>query len=134
MLQIDIALRRVDEFAPDDLRDRLTVKSRSGTDFRIGFRWFEQQGIRLVCWLYFPDMQCDRYPDTQPDVAAIWIEAGDRPSDWNRKPWRERNDLRLPAPAASTVQTAGILGATGSWCAFAKSSVPGRVLTSSSAT
>ena len=93
VLQVDTALRRVDEYGPDELPDRLTVKGRGGTDFRPGFQWLEEQGIRLACCLYFTDMQCDRYPDTEPPFGVLWINTKGPPSSRYREPWGERIDL-----------------------------------------
>ena len=94
VLQVDTALRRVDDYGPDELPDRLTVKGRGGTDFRPGIEWLEEQGIRLACCLYFTDMECDRYPETEPNFPVLFINSGPPPSDRYREPWGERIDLR----------------------------------------
>ena len=94
VLQVDTALHRVDEYAPGDLPDRLTVKGRGGTDFRPGFRWLEAQTIRPACCLYFTDMECSRYPQSEPPFDVLWINTGGPPSDRYREPWGERIDLR----------------------------------------
>ena len=93
VLQVDTALRRVDQYGPDELPDRLTLKGRGGTDFRPGIEWLDEQGVRLACCLYFTDMECDRYPDREPDFPLIWINSGPPPSDRYREPWGERIDL-----------------------------------------
>ncbi|MCY4600136.1 MAG: VWA-like domain-containing protein [Acidobacteria bacterium] len=93
VLQVDTALRRVDEYGPDELPDSLTLKGRGGTDFRPGIQWLDEQGVRLACCLYFTDMECDRYPDREPDFPLIWINSGPPPSDRYREPWGERIDL-----------------------------------------
>ena len=93
VLQVDTALHRVDEYGPDELPERLTVKGRGGTDFRPGFRWIEEQGIRLACCLYFTDMRCTRYPATEPDFPHLWINTSTTLPDRYREPWGERIDL-----------------------------------------
>ena len=93
VLQVDTALHRVDEYGPDELPERLTVKGRGGTDFRPGFRWIEEQGIRLGCCLYFTDMRCTRYPATEPDFPHLWINTSKTLPDRYREPWGERIDL-----------------------------------------
>ena len=93
VLQVDTALHRVDEYGPDELPERLTVKGRGGTDFRPGFRWLEEQGIRLACCLYFTDMRCTRYPATEPDFPHLWINTSKTLPDRYREPWGERIDL-----------------------------------------
>ena len=92
VLQVDTALRRVDEYGPGDLPDRLTVKGRGGTDFRPGFEWLEEQGIRPACCLYFTDMDCSRYPDAEPHFPVLWINSSTPPTDRYREPWGERID------------------------------------------
>ena len=94
VLQVDTALRRVDEYGPDELPDRLMVKGRGGTDFRPGFEWLEQQGVRLACCLYFTDMECSRYPDREPDFPVLWINSSTPPRDHYREPWGERIEIR----------------------------------------
>ena len=93
VLQVDTDLHRVDEYGPDDLPERLTVKGRGGTDFRPGFRWIEERGVRLACCLYFTDMECNRHPEIPPDYPVIWINQGPAPPERYREPWGERIDL-----------------------------------------
>ena len=93
VLQVDTALRRVDDYGPDELPDRLTVKGRGGTDFRPGFEWLEEHGVRLACCLYFTDMECSRYPERAPDFPVMWVNSSAPPSDRYREPWGERIDL-----------------------------------------
>ena len=94
VLQVDTALRRVDEHGPDELPDRLTVKGRGGTDFRPGFQWLDEQGVRLACCLYFTDMECSRYPDREPDFPVMWVNSAAPPPDRYREPWGERIDIQ----------------------------------------
>ncbi|WP_428097914.1 vWA domain-containing protein [Candidatus Rariloculus sp.] len=93
LLQVDTALRRADEYSPGELPEQLSLTGRGGTDFRPGFQWLDEQGIRPACCLYFTDMECNRYPDAEPDFAVLWINYGDPPSDRYREPWGERIDL-----------------------------------------
>ena len=95
MLHVDTALRRIDEYGPDDLPDRLTVKGRGGTDFRPGFRWLEEQGPRLSCCRYFTNMECSRYPDAEPSFPVSWINF----------PHRPQTDTANPGASASTSST-----------------------------
>ncbi len=96
VLQVDTELHRADEYGPDELPRRLTVKGRGGTDFRPGFRWIEEQGIRLACCLYFTDMRCTRYPAAEPDFPVVWINSSTTLPDRYREPWGERIDLPFP--------------------------------------
>ena len=98
VLQVDAAVRDAAEYAPDDLPEEIVVRGRGGTDFRPGFERLDEQGIRPGVCLYFTDMECSRYPETEPPFDVLWVNYGDVPGDWNREPWGERIDL---APAAS---------------------------------
>ena len=93
LLQVDTALRKANEYSPGELPEQLSLKGRGGTDFRPGFRWLDEQGIRPACCLYFTDMECNRYPDAEPDFPVLWVNYSTSPSDWNREPWGERIDL-----------------------------------------
>ena len=93
VLQVDAALQDAAEYAPGDLPEEIALKGRGGTDFRPGFAWLEEQGVSPSLCLYFTDMDCDRYPETQPIFLVIWCNWGQPPADWNREPWGERIDL-----------------------------------------
>ena len=93
VLQVDAALQDAADYAPDDLPDEIVVKGRGGTDFRPGFAWLDEQGIRPSVCFYFTDMECSRYPEAEPDFPVIFVNYGDPPGDWNREPWGERIDI-----------------------------------------
>ena len=93
VLQVDAAVQDTAEYAPDDLPDEIAIKGRGGTDFRPGFEWLDEQGIRPAVCLYFTDMECSSYPDTEPGFGVVWVNWGDPPEDWNREPWGERIDI-----------------------------------------
>ena len=93
VLQVDAVLQDTAEYAPDDLPDEIALKGRGGTDFRPGFEWLDEQGIRPGVCLYFTDMECSDYPEAEPSFPTIWVNYSDPPSDWNREPWGERIDI-----------------------------------------
>ena len=93
VLQVDAVLQDAAEYAPDDLPDEIALKGRGGTDFRPGFEWLDEQGIRPGVCLYFTDMECSRYPETEPSFPTIWVNYSSPPEDWNREPWGERIDI-----------------------------------------
>ena len=93
VLQVDAALQDAAEYAPDDLPDEIALKGRGGTDFRPGFEWLDEQGIRPSVCLYFTDMECSDYPESEPPFPTIWVNYSDPPEDWNREPWGERIDI-----------------------------------------
>ncbi len=76
VLQVDAAVQDEEHYAPRELPERIVVKGRWGTDFRPGFARLAEQGIRPAVCLYFTDMDCDRYPETEPDFDVLWCDYG----------------------------------------------------------
>ena len=70
-----------------------SAKGRGGTDFRPGFAWLDEQGIRPSVCLYLTDMLCSSYPDAEPAFPVLWVNYSEPPADWNREPWGERIDI-----------------------------------------
>ncbi len=93
VLQVDAAVQDAAEYAPDELPEEIAVRGRGGTDFRPGFEWLDEQGVRPGVCLYFTDMECSRYPETEPPFAVLWVNYSSPPEDWNREPWGERIDI-----------------------------------------
>ena len=93
VLQVDAALQDAAEYSPSDLPDEIALKGRGGTDFRPGFAWLDEQGMRPGVCLYLTDMLCSSYPETEPPFDTIWVNYSDPPGDWNREPWGERIDI-----------------------------------------
>ena len=93
VLQVDAAVRDASEYAPSDLPDGIVVKGRGGTDFRPGFSWLEDHGVRPSVCLYFTDMLCSHFPETEPPFPTVWVNYAEPPEDWNREPWGERIDI-----------------------------------------
>ena len=90
LLQVDAAVQDAAEYAASDLPEEIRVKGRGGTDFRPGFAWLEENGIRPGVCLYLTDMLCSSYPETEPGFDVVWANYAEPPSDWNREPWGER--------------------------------------------
>ena len=93
LLQVDTAVRDAAEYVAGDLPDEIVVRGRGGTDFRPGFAWLEEHDVQPGVCLYLTDMECSRYPETEPLFPVLWINHGDPPGDWNREPWGERIDI-----------------------------------------
>ena len=95
LLQVDAALQDEQDCAPDDLPERIDVKGRWGTDFRPGFAHLDETGADPAVCLYFTDMDCDRYPETEPDYPVIWCDYGDGAGlAAEPPPWGERIRIR----------------------------------------
>ncbi len=93
LLQVDTAVRDAAEYAAGDLPDEIVVRGRGGTDFRPGFAWLEEHDVQPGVCLYLTDMECSRYPETEPLFPVLWVNHGEPPGDWNREPWGERIDI-----------------------------------------
>ena len=96
VLQVDSAVQDARTYAFGELPDEIAVRGRGGTDFRPGFAWLEEQGIRPACCLYFTDMICDRYPNAEPTFPVLWCNWGPpvAPGDRYSEPWGERIDMQ----------------------------------------
>ena len=91
VLQVDTVLQDAAEYAADDLPDEIAVKGRGGTDYRPGFAWLDEQGIEPEVCLYFTDMECSDYPETEPAFPVLFCDYGDEESPWRHPaPWGER--------------------------------------------
>ena len=96
VLQVDTVLQDVAEYAADDLPDEIAVKGRGGTDYRPGFAWLDAQGIEPGVCLYFTDMECSDYPETEPAFPVLLCDYGDEASPWRHPaPWGEH--IRIAA-------------------------------------
>ena len=93
MLQVDAALQDAAEYAPDEIPEEIMLKGRGGTDFRPGFEWLDEQGIQPAVCLYFTDMQCSSYPETEPGFPVLWVDHSASSSEANRQPWGEHIDI-----------------------------------------
>ena len=93
VLQVDAVLQDVAQYPAGDLPDSITIKGRGGTDFRPGFAWLHEHGVRPGCCLYLTDMECDSYPETAPLYPVAWCVWGSPHGDRYREPWGERIDI-----------------------------------------
>ena len=90
VLQVDAALQDAADYAAGDLPEEIALKGRGGTDFRPGFEWIAEQGLRPSCCLYFTDMECDTYPEDAPDYPILWCDWGAAAGTWGSPPpWGE---------------------------------------------
>ena len=95
VLQVDAAVQDEEHYTPGELPERIVVKGRWGTDFRPGFERLAEQGIQPAVCLYFTDMDCDRYPETEPLFDVLWCDWGDGVGLWCQPPpWGEHIRIR----------------------------------------
>ena len=76
VLQVDAALQDAADYSAGELPEEITLKGRGGTDFRPGFAWLAEQGLRPSCCLYFTDMECDSYPEEEPRYPIPVVRLG----------------------------------------------------------
>ena len=93
VLQVDAAMQDAANYATHDLPDEIALKGRGGTDFRPGLEWLDEHGIQPGVCIYFTDMECSSYLETEPDFPIAWVNWGPPPSDWNRESWGERINI-----------------------------------------
>ena len=90
LLQVNAAVQDAALYASGDLPERVAIKGRGGTDFQPDFAWLPEQGLRPSCCLYPTDMECDRYPEAEPDYPVVWYNWAPSPGAHNRESWGER--------------------------------------------
>ena len=76
VLQVDAVLQDAAQYPAGELPDSITIKGRGGTDFRPGFAWLHEHGVRPGCCLYLTDMECDSYPEAAPPYPVAWVRLG----------------------------------------------------------
>ena len=107
VLQVDAAVQDTAQYAPDELPEEIALKGRGGTDFRPGFEWLDEQGIRPAVCLYFTDMECSATPTTSRLSTSSGSTGATRPrtgtaspgASASTSPPEERRSRRL-RPAA----------------------------------
>ena len=93
VLQVDAVLQDAAQYPAGELPDSITIKGRGGTDFRPGFAWLHEHGVRPGCCLYLTDMECDSFPETAPLYPVAWCVWASPHGDRYREPWGERIDI-----------------------------------------
>ena len=91
VLQVDAVLQDAAQYPAGELPDSITIKGRGGTDFRPGFAWLHEQGVRPGCCLYLTDMECDSYPEAEPGSGPLENRA---PSTYPSGPGRASGEVR----------------------------------------
>ena len=77
VLQVDAVLQDAAEYPAGDLPDSITIKGRGGTDFRPGFAWLHEHGVRPSCCLYLTDMECDSFSRDRAPISCGLGASGD---------------------------------------------------------
>ena len=68
----DREIHRTEQFLPDD-EITLQASGGGGTAFAPVFDWITEQQIQPKVLLYFTDLRCYRYPESEPDFPTIWV-------------------------------------------------------------
>lgn len=94
VLQVDAALRSVEEWGWQDLPDEIVAVGGGGTDFRPGFMYLEDENIEPTVCIYLTDMYCTDYP-REPDFPVVWCNWAKELHPLYGEPWGTRLDMGL---------------------------------------
>jgi predicted metal-dependent peptidase len=90
VLYCDTEVYEPEYFKKEDLPLDLKMKGGGGTDFRGPFKFIEDNNIDLVCLIYLTDLECDKYPEYEPDYPVMWISTVPENRLWyGLPPWGE---------------------------------------------
>ena len=69
-------LRDAAQYPAGDLPDSITIKGRGGTDFRPGFAWLHEQGVRPGCCLYLDRHGMRQLPRGRAPISRGLVSSG----------------------------------------------------------
>lgn len=90
VLYCDTKVYEPEYFKREDLPLKLKMKGRGGTSFKKPFTWVIEHDILPTCLIYLTDLECNEYPDFEPEYPVIWICTN--PEDslyWDKPPFGE---------------------------------------------
>jgi len=73
----DRAVKGHESFERQDLPLKLTPVGGGGTDFRPVFEWVETQEVEPCVLVYLTDLECNRFPEKEPEYPVMWVKTGD---------------------------------------------------------
>ena len=74
LYHIDTDVRHIEELDQYTDWDKISAKGRGGTDFRPGFYAVEDSEEEdPVGIIYMTDGECDKFPETPPNIPVLWI-------------------------------------------------------------
>ncbi len=91
VLYCDTEIRETETFTRADLPLTLKATGGGGTDFRPPFTWIEEEQEQPAALIYLTDMDCDKYPEEEPDYPVMWTKI--------KKPW-----TTYPAPFGEMIE------------------------------
>jgi len=90
VLYCDTEVYEPEYFKREDLPLKLKMKGRGGTSFKKPFEWVREHDIDPVCLIYLTDLECDDYPDFEPDYPVVWISTTlENNVYWGKPPFGE---------------------------------------------
>ncbi len=104
ILFVDTEIQKVKEYEGySELPSKLKLVGGGGTDFRPAFKWLDERGEMPDLLIYFTDLMCTRWPETQPPFPVLWLNWGDTetPDDIAESygleipPWGDRIDMDI---------------------------------------
>ena len=93
VLQVDAAVQDAADYAACDLPDEIVIKGRGGTDFRPGFAWLDEQGIRPPCASISPTCCVPATPTPSPNFRWSGRTTRSPPATGTASPGGERIDI-----------------------------------------
>jgi len=72
LLYCDSRIRKIEEYATEDLPIIFEAAGGGGTSFRPVFDYIENEGLAPACLIYFTDLY-GKFPKQEPDYPVLWI-------------------------------------------------------------
>ena len=72
LLYCDSRIRKIEEYATEDLPIIFEAAGGGGTSFRPVFDYIENEGLTPSCLIYFTDLY-GKFPEQEPDYPVLWI-------------------------------------------------------------
>ena len=71
-VQVDAAVQDAAVYTADNHPEEAAIHVQGRADFRSGFEWRDDQGIRPGVCLNFTDIECSSYPEAEPPYLVVF--------------------------------------------------------------